>query len=54
MEYKVEIKETLSRVVTVKAKSEQEAINKVKGEYASECHILDSGDYSETNFDIVE
>jgi len=41
MKYKVEVKEVLSRLVEVKAKSEEEAIKKVEKKYRNEEIVLD-------------
>lgn len=54
-EYEVEIIETLSRLVSVKAKDRMQAIEKVKqAYYKNESIVLDSSDYIETNFECYE
>lgn len=47
--YKIEIQETLSRVVEIVATSAEEAIDKVREIYRDEEIVLDSDDYVETN-----
>ncbi len=43
--YKIEITETLQRIIVIDALSEEDAIIKVKSEYSSERIILDSNDF---------
>ncbi len=43
--YKVEITETLQKIIVIDALSEEDAIEKVKSEYSSERIILDSNDF---------
>ncbi|QHI73073.1 DpnD/PcfM family protein [Aminipila terrae] len=52
-EYKVRITETLSRTVTVKAESSEDAYKIVKQKYDKSVIILDSGDYVETEIDVL-
>ncbi len=51
--YKIYIKETLSRVVEIKAESSRDALEEVKRMYSNEEIILDDGDYDGTDFSIV-
>lgn len=53
MEYKVEIKETLSRIINVEAENESEAIIKIKERYRNENIILGNTDYVGTDFNII-
>ena len=48
--FRIEITETLQRVVEVNASSEKEAINKVMDMYKNEEVVLDSNDFIETDF----
>lgn len=43
--YKIEITETLQRIVTVEANSVLEALNKVEEQYDNEEIVLDSNDF---------
>ncbi len=43
--YKIEITETLQRIIVIDALSEEDAIEKVKSEYSSERIVLDSNDF---------
>lgn len=52
--FQVEVLETLSRIVEVQAVNEYEAIRKVKAEYRLENIVLDSDDFVDVNFDILE
>lgn len=53
-EFKVEITETLQRTITIIAKDENAAINEAKDLYFDEEVVLDSNDYIDTDFEIVE
>lgn len=48
--FKIEVKETLSRIVEIEANSYDEAYFKVKEMYNSEEIVLDADDYIETEF----
>ena len=52
MNYKIEIKETLSRIIDIEADSEDGAIRKVRELYKKQAIVLDSSDYKETKIDI--
>jgi len=52
--FKIEIKETLSRVVEVKASSLDEAFNEVQSKYHDESIILDSNDFTDVEFKVFE
>lgn len=52
MIYKVEILETLSKVIEVDAESEDEAISKIRKDYKDEKVVLDAEDYLGTEFSI--
>lgn len=49
-EIEIEITETLSRIVSVKASDYSEALGIVKDMYNNEEIVLDSGDYVDTDF----
>lgn len=49
--YKIEVKETLSRIIEVEAKSNNEAILKVKEMYQKEEIILSSDDFVTTEIE---
>lgn len=53
-EYSVEIIETLSRTVSIKAKDELSALTKAKHLYANEAILLESQDYVITEFKLAE
>ena len=50
--YKVEVKETLARIIEVEADCESDAVEKVRGLYRNEEIILDSGDYVDTDINV--
>ncbi|MBE6034568.1 MAG: protein dpnD [Clostridiales bacterium] len=52
-EYKVRITETLSKTVTVKAENSEDAYKIVKQKYDKSVLVLDSGDYVETEIDVL-
>ncbi|MBR3888663.1 MAG: DpnD/PcfM family protein [Clostridia bacterium] len=52
MKYKIEIKETLSKVIEVEAKDEGEALRKIEERYKNSEIILDSGDYVKTEIQV--
>lgn len=52
MNYKIEIKETLSRIIDVEADNEEGAIREAKKQYMNENIVLNADDYVETEFDI--
>ena len=52
MNYKVEIKETLSRIIDIEADSEEGAIEKVRKQYMKEEIVLSADDYVETEINI--
>lgn len=52
--YKIEVKETLSRIIEIKATSEDEAFSKIRDLYRNEEIVLDSDDYVDTEFLISE
>lgn len=49
-EFKIEIKETLSKIVTMEGEDFHEARSKVKANYFSELYVLDSDDLVDTEF----
>ena len=53
-EYKVEVTETLSQVITVEADNEEDALDIVRDSYFNEELVLDSSDYIDTDFQIYE
>jgi hypothetical protein len=52
-EYNVEVCETLIRIVTVEALSEEDAIKFVKYDYNNAELVLDSDDFFDVDFEIV-
>lgn len=52
-EHKVKITEASSRIVTITAESEHDAVEIVQQQYADEKIILDSSDYDDVNFEAV-
>ena len=54
MNYKVEIKEILSRLIDIEADNENEAIIKAKTEYRNQNVILDESDYIDTEINIYK
>jgi len=48
--YNIEVTEVLSRVVSIKAKNEDEAYFKIKKMYQNEEIVLDASDYIDTEF----
>ena len=51
-EFKVEIKEILSRIVPIKANTEEEAYQKVKQLYKNEEIVLDDNDFLDVEFTV--
>ena len=52
-EYEVEVCETLIRIVTVEAMSEEDAIKFVKYDYNNAELVLDSDDFFDVDFNLV-
>lgn len=52
-EFEVEVYETLIRIVTVEANSEEEAIELVKHDYNNAELVLDSDDFFDVDFNVV-
>lgn len=50
MNYKVEIKETLSKIIEIEADNEEGAIKEAKKRYINEDILLSAEDYVETEF----
>lgn len=48
--YKIEVKETLSRIIEIEANSIKQAFSKIQDLYKKEEIVLDSDDYVETEF----
>lgn len=48
--FKIEIKETLSRVIEIEANSNEEALSKIEELYNQQEIVLDSTDFVETEF----
>ena len=48
--FKIEVKETLSKIIEVEAISEDEAFSKIQDLYNKEEIVLDTDDYVETEF----
>lgn len=53
-EYEVEIVETISRIITVEADNEYEALVTVSDMYHNEEIVLDASDHIDTDFNIFE
>jgi len=51
--FKVEIEEYLSRIIEVKAKTQEEALIMVKKMYEKEKVILDNRDFVDKNFKVI-
>lgn len=54
MKYRVEIKETLKKTVSVEAANKDEAIDKVADSYYKTDIILDDSDYADVEFKCIE
>lgn len=54
MKYKVEVKETLLRIVEVDADSENDAVEKVSALYEREEIVLGADDYVDTDINIYK
>lgn len=52
-EYQIEVVETLIRIVTVEATSEEDAIKFVKYDYNNAELVLDSDDFFDVEFEII-
>ena len=52
--HKIEIKETLSRIIEIEAASAEEAIDKVRTMYKAEEIVLDADDYVTTEIEEFE
>lgn len=50
---KIRIKETLSRVVDIDAKTETDAISIVEHQYADEKIVLDASDFDDVKFEVT-
>lgn len=54
MNYKVEVKETLSRIIDIEAENEEGAIRKAREQYKNQEIILDSSNYMDTEINIYK
>jgi hypothetical protein len=52
--FKIEVKETLSRIIEIEANSMDEAYSKVREMYRNEEIVLDENDYVGTDFIEIE
>ena len=52
--FHIEITETLSRVIKVNAKNAQSALLNVQEHYKNKDIVLDSADYRNTEFEVLE
>lgn len=52
--FKIEVKEILSRIIEVKAENEEEALNHIQEQYQEEEIVLDSNDFIDTEFNIID
>lgn len=48
--FKIEIKETLSRILEIKAVDTEDALQKIQQQYKNEDIVLDASDFVETEF----
>lgn len=53
MQYQVEIKETLSRIVTVEAESADDAVEITEMQYTDQGTVLDASDFQDVEFEVV-
>jgi len=53
-EYKIEIKETLSRIVTILADSADDALIDIEEQYRKEGIVLDAADFQDVGFEVIE
>lgn len=53
-EFDLEVEEILQRVVTIKAETEDEALQKLEDKYYNEEIILDHHDLKETTFKVIK
>lgn len=53
MYYFIEIQETLSKTIEIKADSKEEALNKAQNLYAEEYFVLTADNHDETHFTIL-
>ena len=51
--YKIEIKETLSRIIPIVADSELDAVGMVETWYADQGIVLDASDFQDVEFEVV-
>ena len=54
LKYKVEITETLSRIIEVEVENKDSAVTKIKDFYKKEEIVLDSNDYLDTKIEIYK
>jgi hypothetical protein len=52
-EYNIEVCETLIRIVTVEATSEEEALELIRNDYNNAELVLDADDFFDVDFEIV-
>lgn len=52
-EYQVEIKETLSRTVTIVADNADDARDKVNDQYCDQGIVLDAEDFQDVEFEVI-
>ena len=53
-DYKIEITETLSRIVTVSASSQRDAVGIVEGKYADQEIVLNAEDFKGVEIEVFE
>ena len=53
MKYKIKITETLQRIVEIDSTSKDSALKQARKLYSDEKIILDSGDYTNTNIEVI-
>jgi hypothetical protein len=52
-EYKIEIVETICRIVTVEAQSDEEAMSKIRDDYNNAEIVLDYDDFLDVEFNFI-
>lgn len=53
MKYRVEVTETLQRIIEIDAESSEEAESKVRRQYRNEDIVLDSADFIDVEFEVL-
>ncbi|HPW40987.1 MAG TPA: DpnD/PcfM family protein [Bacillota bacterium] len=53
MKYRVEVTETLQRIIEIDAESNEEAESKARRQYRNEDIVLDSADFIDVEFEVL-